>query len=105
MIADALSRVSPLAPKDTDVKSINCTASNELTINIPATTTRLQDFQDSIQKDNTLTRLAEFVHKGWPSEAKDCPRDLQEYWTYRECISFEKGLLFKDNRLKIPQSE
>ena len=40
VIADARSRVSPLAPKDTDVKSINCIASNELTINIPATTTR-----------------------------------------------------------------
>ena len=27
------------------------------------------------------------------------------YWMYTECISLENGLLFKDNRLIIPQSE
>ena len=88
-----------------NVKFINYIASNELTVNILATTTRLQEFQDSTQKDNTLTRLAEFVHKGWPNETEDCPSDLQEYWTYRECISLKNGLLFKDDRLIIQQSE
>ena len=105
VIADALSRVSLLAPKDTDVKSVNCIAFNELAINIPATTKRLQEFQDSAWKDNTLTRLAESVHKGWPNKAKDCPSNLQEYWAYRGCISLVNGLLFKDYRLIIPQSE
>ena len=49
--------------------------------------------------------LAKIVHKGWPKEQKDCPEILRPYWTFRECISLENGLLFKDDRLIIPEAE
>ena len=45
------------------------------------------------------------MHKGWPKEQKDCPEILHPYWTFRECISLENGLLFKDDRLIIPEAE
>ena len=105
VIADVLSRVSPLPFKSTDIKTVNCIASNELSVNVPATPTRLQEYQNSTQNDPTLQLLTQYTHQGWPESCKDCPHELLGYWTYRECISLENGLLFKDNRLIIPQSE
>ena len=105
VIADALSRVSPLPPKAVDIKAINCIAENELSVNIPASKTKVEEFQDSTCRDITLQELAKIVHKGWPKEQKDCPEILHPYWTFRECISLENGLLFKDDRLIIPEAE
>ena len=99
VIAHALSRVSPLPFKSTDIKTVNCIASNELSVNVPATPTRLQEYQNSTQNDPTLQLLTQYTHQGWPESCKDCPHELLGYWMYRECISLENGLLFKDNRL------
>ena len=105
VIADALSRVSPLPPKPTDVKAMNCIAEYELLVNIPASQTKMEEFQHYTNSDTTLQELAKYVHKGWPREQKDCPEILQQYWTYKECISMENGLLFKDDRLIVPEVE
>ena len=105
VIADALSRVSPVPRKAVDIKAINCIAENELSVNIPASKTKVEEFQDSTCRDITLQELAKIVHKGWPKEQKDCPEILHPYWTFRECISLENGLLFKDDRLIIPEAE
>ena len=65
----------------------------------------MEEFQESTCRDIILQELAKTVHKGWPREHKDCPEILHPYWTYRECISLENGLLFKDNRLIVPEAE
>ena len=54
VIADALSRVSPLPPKVTDIKAINCIPENELSVNIPASKTKMEEFQDSTCRDIIL---------------------------------------------------
>ena len=95
VIADALSRVSPLPPKFTDIKAINYIA-----VNILVSKTKTEEFQDSSCRDIILQK-----YKGWPREQKDCPEILQPYWTCRECISLENGFLFKDNRLIVPKAE
>ena len=64
VIADALSRVSPLPPKAVDIKAINCIAENELSVNIPVSKTKVEEFQDSTCRDITLQELAKIVHKG-----------------------------------------
>ena len=84
---------------------MNCIAENELTINIPASKTKMEEFQHHTSNDITLQELARHVHRGWPREQKDCPEILLPYWTYKECISIENGLLFKDDRLIVPEVE
>ena len=44
VIAHALSRVLPLPPKVTDIKAINCIAESELSVNIPASKTKMEEF-------------------------------------------------------------
>ena len=64
VIADALSRVSPLLLKAVDIIAINCIAENELSVNIPASKMKVEEFQDSTCRDITLQELAKIVHKG-----------------------------------------
>ena len=92
-------------PKPTDVKAMNCIAENEVLVNIAASQTKMEEFQHYTNSDTTLQELAKYVHKGWPREQKDCLEILQHYWTYKECISMENGLLFKDDRLIVPEVE
>ena len=63
IITDALSRVSPLPPKVTNIKAINCIAENKLPVNIPASNTKMEKFQDSTCRDIILQE-----YKGWPRE-------------------------------------
>ena len=64
IIADVLSRVLPLPPKAVDIKAINCIVKNELSVNIPASKTKMEEFQDLTYRDITLQELAKTVHKG-----------------------------------------
>ena len=81
IFADALSRVFPLPPKAADIKAIHCIAENELSVNIPASKTKMEEFQNSTYRDITLQELTKTVHKGWPREQKDCPEILHPHWT------------------------
>ena len=67
-----------------------------------------QDYK-STKTPHRITQLCQLLtqhtHQGWPESCKDCPHEMLGYWTYRECTSLENGLLFKDNRLIISQSE
>ena len=36
---------------------------------------------------------------GWPQSSKDCPKQLLEFWNFRQEISEENGILYKNHRL------
>ena len=57
------------------------------------------------QSDPTLCSLAKTVHEGWLPSRKDCPKQLLGFWSFRQEISEEDGLLYKSQRLIMPHSE
>ena len=40
--------------------------------------------------------------QGWPSSIKQVPQVLQPYWTFREELTVEDGLILKGTRIVIP---
>ena len=60
---------------------------------------------DKQQSDPTLCSLTKTVHEGWPQCEKDCPEQLLDFWSFRQEISEEDGLLYKNQRLIVPHSE
>ena len=40
--------------------------------------------------------------QGWTSSIKQVPQVLQTYWTFREELTVEDGLVLKDTRIVIP---
>ena len=102
VIADALCRVCPLQstnPKTIDF-NIDVIPVHHITQSAPVSRLRL-----ATQSDPTLSSLAKTVHKGWPQSKKDCLEQLLDFWSFRQEISEEDGLLYKNHRLIMPYSE
>ena len=107
MIADTLSRVCPLQSSNSKTKdsNIDVIPVHHITQTATVSKTRLQELRLATQFDLTLSSLANTTHKGWPQSKKDCPEQLLDFWVFRQEISEEDGLLYKNKRLIIPHSE
>ena len=66
---------------------------------------RLQELRLATQSDASLHSLAKTAHKGWPQSKKDCPEQLLDFWSFRQEISKEDGLVYRNQRLIVPHSE
>ena len=107
MIADALSRVCPLQSNNSKIKdsNIDVIPVHHITQSAPNSKTRLQEVRLATQSEPTLCSLDKTVHEGWPQSKKDCPEQLLDFWRFRQDISNEDVLLYKNQRLMMPHSE
>ena len=62
----------------------------------------LNQFGVSTQADDELALLKLTIMQGWPSSIKQVPPVLQPYWTFREGLTVEDGLILKGTRIVIP---
>lgn len=54
--------------------------------------------------DPKLNALREFIHQGWPENIKELPTDLRPYWSFRDELAMESGVIFKGRQILIPDS-
>ena len=94
------SLITKLKESNTDVIPVHY-----ITQSAPISKTRLQELRLATQSDPTLHSLTKTVHEGWPQSKKDCPEQLLDFWSFRQEISEEDGLLYKNQRLIVPHSE
>ena len=102
-LADALSRVTPL-PTEEDGIQLPIIAVNEITANIPCSSNDLDQIREETRKDPMLKLLMHYIAEGWPRERKQLPRELHDYWNYREDMSLEDGIATKGHRILIPST-
>ena len=57
------------------------------------------------QEDYVLVLLKQVITQGWPSNVKEVPKELQPYWTFREELTIEDGLILKGTRIVIPSKK
>ena len=107
VVVDALSRDCPLQSRDSKTKdsNIDVIPVHHITQTALVSKTRLQELGLATQSDPTLCSLAKTIHEGWPQAKKDCPEQLLDFWSFRQEISEEDGLLYKNQRLIMPHSE
>ena len=65
---------------------------------------KLQQFQNETQKDETLTTVIKFIQYGWPSEPSKLPPNVHLYFTYREDLRYINGFVLKRNRIVISKT-
>ena len=75
-----------------------------LTKCLSATSDKLQQIQQATQDDDTMALLKHTITLGWPHTVQELPKDLQAYWTFREEMTVEDGLILKATRIVIPPS-
>jgi len=65
---------------------------------------RLAQLQKATEQDTVLQTLKTTVLVGWPELKSQVPIPIREYWDYRDEISLHNGILFKRQRIIIPQA-
>ena len=65
---------------------------------------RLGQLQKATEMDTVLQSLKTTVLVGWPELKSQVPIPIREYWNYRDEISLHNGILFKRQRIIIPQA-
>ena len=99
LLADALSRLSPedrLPMRNLDVQI------HEICPQVADS--MMQKIKEETPKDPELLALKEIVYSGWPSTNKELPILVKPYWSYRDELTVEDGILMKGMRIIIPQT-
>ena len=47
------------------------------------------------QEDDELALLKHTIIHGWPSTIREVPSKVQPYWTFREELTMEDGIILK----------
>ena len=73
----------------------------QITNQLNARSDSLQKLRVTTQEDDELALLKHMIMSGWPSSIKQVPQVLQSYWTFREELTAEDGLILKGSRIVI----
>eukprot|EP00914_Ancora_sagittata_P034747 GHVO01070115.1.p1 GENE.GHVO01070115.1~~GHVO01070115.1.p1 ORF type:complete len:862 (+),score=100.28 GHVO01070115.1:29-2587(+) len=109
VIADALSRMT-ISPEDTrdsrqDQDPETTIPVHAITNNISASESRLMKLRKAATTDPTMSQLAHYILQGWPQHRHLTNPEVQDYWNYKNELSVEDGIIYKNDRLVIPESE
>ena len=96
--ADALSCLSPL--DEFEVPDMKVKVHHLISI----TPAKMQEVKDETAKDQTLQLLSRQVAQGWSDNAKKADLAVKPYWSLRDDISVEDGIVLLGSRIIIPKS-
>ena len=78
---------------------------NQITKQLLARSESLQQLRVATQADNELAILKNTIMQGWPKNINQVPPELQPYWTFREELTIEDGLILKGTTIVIPNKQ
>ena len=65
----------------------------------------LQDIRNAIQEDDELALLKHTIMGGLASTIREVPSEIQPYWTFREELTVEDGIVLKGTHIVIPHKK
>ena len=94
LIADALSRQPLDASEHIDI---------DIQISpVQFATQKIENLKLETSRDETLQALLHVIHNGWPSVYRDAPKDLRDYWPFRDELTTHDGLILKGPQVLVP---
>ena len=63
---------------------------------------KLQQLKLESESDPEVTAIRNIITDGWPDSAKQLPKNLREFWSCKDELSVEDGLVLKGERVLIP---
>ncbi len=58
---------------------------------------KLTQIYQATKADPIFCELRETILQGWPNTFREISKNLQPYWSYRDELAIENGILMKDN--------
>jgi transposase InsO family protein len=98
VLADALSRLNPLEKKE--VSGMHVTIHSI----VPVSPTKLEEIRAETAKDSTLQVLKGQITSGWPESIKKVQEAIKPYWSIRQDISVQDGIMMMGQRIIIPKT-
>ena len=65
-------------------------------------TEKQQKLREETNKDPMLRELMSVIHVGWPESISNLATDLRVFWSIRDELVLESGVICKGNRILIP---
>ncbi|XP_048255270.1 uncharacterized protein K02A2.6-like [Haliotis rufescens] len=102
--ADTLSRNFPSdqSPTSTTEADVQMYVDSILST-VQVSTDRFAQIRAESIIDPEMTALKAIILTGWPNEHSQCPRNLDDFWNYRDELSCIDGVVFKGNRIVVPK--
>ena len=102
VLADALSRAS-LKYADPEISDEELAAHIHMVYsNNEVTGTNLEEIRRLTADDHVLSELGEKIQNGWSSRRDEVNDELKQYWSYRDELSIINGVIFKSDRVVVP---
>ena len=76
-----------------------------ITQKLLASSYSLHQLRLSMQADDELALLKHIFMQGWPKSIKQVPPEIQPFWTFREELTVENGLILKGTIIVIPNKQ
>ena len=107
-LADTLSRAAlpqPISARVThfDVFRMEM-ESSEFSRNARLEESTEKHLREETSKDITLTALHKVIVHGWPEDRLNISEPLRPYWSYRDELSVQNGIIYKGTQVMVPQS-
>jgi len=100
-LADTLSRAylaSTEHPSGTEFEVVNNASC------LPMSDERVQEIRTATESDEALQIVKQTILRGWPDERKDLPEQAKPYFSTRDELTVQDGLIFRGQRVVIPLS-
>jgi len=63
---------------------------------------KLEEIKEATKQDNTLHQLMKYIFQGFPPRQRDLHKDIKPYWSFRDELSLENGMILKGEQIIIP---
>ena len=73
-------------------------------MNVNVSESTQHQLQNATKADTSLMELMLMVQHGWPDLRDDVPICIRQYFTYRDEITAQNGILFKGQRVIVPHA-
>ena len=98
LVSDALSRLPAERTEPATSIPLDCTI-NLVQFSAP----RLDELRKMTQQDDELCELRRVITAGWPSRPCEAPPSVRKYWSVRDTMVIDDGLILKGKAVVIPE--
>ena len=64
----------------------------------------LKKFQRATEQDREISELKRLIQEGWPEEISQVPKSMRCYFSFREELISQEGLIFNGDRIVTPRA-
>ena len=90
---------------DKKIPSSYPTYIHQITNQLSVRSDRLNQMRIVTEEDDELALHKHTIMHGWPSTIREVPSEIPPYWTFREEMTVEDGIVFKDTQIVVPHKK